>query len=156
MYYVFQESLFPSGCSWLGMIWLPPCETSTRSSLCATTWTLCWSTRKRGATSNSRWLKTGLFSAQLFWKFQLMKDDLACVWTVRCVATFVGVPVFSTVHRFCMGFKSGLWESHSKALPGAWFSRSLPTFYVFIIIVLPKHPAVSKNQPSVWGLMVSH
>lgn len=54
MYSIFQESPSPSGYFWLVTIWLPPCETSTRSSPCATTWTWFWSTRRRGATSNSR------------------------------------------------------------------------------------------------------
>lgn len=60
-------------------------------------------------------IKNGAVSTQLFCKFQLtmmrfvtVNDDLACVSTVRCVATFVGVLVLSTAHRFCIWFKSRL------------------------------------------------
>lgn len=63
---LFQESPFPSDYSWLVMIWLPPWETSTRSSRCVTTWTWCWSTRRSGATSNNRW-RTMIIQGKTNW-----------------------------------------------------------------------------------------
>ena len=105
-----QVSPFQSGCSSMATTWRRRCETSTRNSPCATTWTLSSSMRKIGDTSNSRLATCGHSPSDIFY---FLNGTLTLL-------------LFSTSYTFCLHV---IWMFYGLAVlcTGVWMVCCLTT-----------------------------